>query len=102
MKDGSVDGERLPEEAVDPLSRGERGSDEHGDTGDQVGESYCWDDGFGGGDDGHAIVGCGVVFEGGLNVLDEEVDGADEADAHYLVEHGEDGWSMRWSACVGV
>lgn len=74
LEDGGVNGEWLPEQAVDPLAGGESWSRKHGDGGDNVRQEDGGDDGLDGADLGKSVVRCMVVLQRRLNVVEEEVD----------------------------
>lgn len=72
----------------------EAGRRKHKDRGEDVGEGYCWDDGFNGSDLREPVIGCMVIFEWGLDVVEEVVERGYVADAAELEEDSEDGWSV--------
>lgn len=62
LEDGAINGEWLPEQAVNPLAGGESWSREHGDGGDDVRQEDGGDYGLDGADLGESVVRCMVVL----------------------------------------
>lgn len=69
LEDGAVNGERLPEQAVDPLAGGEGWRREHGDGGGDVRQEDGGDNGLDGADCGESVVRCLVVLQWRLDVV---------------------------------
>ena len=85
----------MPEKTIDPLPACEPWHHCHADGGEDEGGCDGWNDGFDGADLSQSVVCCMIILEWGLNVVEEEVEGRNVADALELVQDTENRWPVQ-------